>query len=118
MKTTFGTFHRTRDGSFVRNVADDQLGAGRYVVAFAGRKIVENANLVAARQQRFGQVRTNETGTAGDQIEMAERRRLGDGFIEIGNRSFEQTRLVTKKRSRPRPQRCGRGLVSVRGRRM
>ena len=55
----------------VADVELDQLGAGRQrpveVLAAAGREVVDDRHLVAAREQRVDQIRADEAGAAGDQ---------------------------------------------------
>ena len=69
-----------------RGVADvelDQLGAGRQrpveVLPPAGREVVDDRHLVAAREQRVDQVRADESRAAGDQalIERADPKGIG-----------------------------------------
>src|SRR5215472_4178171 len=55
------------------------------------RKIVDSANLVAAGNQRMGDIRSNEAGHAGDQI-------FGHGQ--------EDSKSITSSASQPEPE-CG-----------
>src|SRR5262249_8656358 len=58
---------------WIAQVALDQLDSleSRQVLAPAGGEVVEDAHAIAATDQAFHDVRTDETGTAGDQIECA-----------------------------------------------
>ena len=64
---------RGEQGFFVANVADDELDArveiiGALAVGMDGRfEAVERANVVAACEQGVGGVRSDESGSAGDQ---------------------------------------------------
>ena len=56
-----------QDGPSIGDVADQQFHARCQVLALAGGQVVQHAHAVAARLQRVGQVRADETGAAGDE---------------------------------------------------
>ena len=47
-----------------------KLRSGRYPLAFALRKIIENANAVATVEKSFDHVTSDEAGAAGNQNEI------------------------------------------------
>lgn len=64
------TGHCLGDHSRIGHVADDQFDLGiiqRQIAALAGGQVIENPHGMALGEQGVSQVRTNETGTTGDQ---------------------------------------------------
>src|SRR5665213_3062486 len=59
----------------IGDVADHQFGGFRGVFPMAGRKIVEDADVVAFGKERIGEVRSDEAAAAGDQISRHEKSR-------------------------------------------
>ena len=52
----------------IGEIALDELDAVAQVVLVAGGEIVDDAHAVAARDERFGNVRADEAGAAGNEI--------------------------------------------------
>ncbi len=79
MEAAVHPLQRAADQGGIGDVADDQIGALRQVVAMAGGQIVQHPDGVAARDQRVAQMRTDEPRAAGDQ-EAAHARPSAPGY--------------------------------------
>lgn len=68
------TSHRTAHQRGIGDVALEEFGAGRQVLALAGGEIIQHAHAIAARDQRVREVGADEAGPAGDEVKRHESR--------------------------------------------
>src|SRR5262245_52105233 len=76
MQHVLHALDRTLCRNRIRKIALKELDAMQRfeIVSLAGNQAVDDADAVAATQELFGDVRSDETGTAGDKVR---RHRLG-----------------------------------------